>query len=165
MNKKNFKKGFTLIELLIVIALLGALAVAMIAAIDPLEQFKRGQDTGIRNTAEEIYNSANRYYSVKLAYPWGTSSAIAAQASAITSYIDLMAAAGELKTDFIVLSGDRLNKIFVTYSSDSVAVCYQPTSKGLQQDSNTRFNSAAVVQSGTTCISQGGSSLCYWCLK
>ena len=34
-------KGFTLIELLIVIALLGALAVGLLATIDPFEQLKK----------------------------------------------------------------------------------------------------------------------------
>ncbi|MFH0773343.1 MAG: prepilin-type N-terminal cleavage/methylation domain-containing protein, partial [bacterium] len=39
---KKITRGFTLIELLIVIALLGALAVALLAALDPLEQIKKG---------------------------------------------------------------------------------------------------------------------------
>ena len=47
-------KGFTLIELLIVIALLGALAVGLLAALDPFEQLKKGTDTGTRNTVSEI---------------------------------------------------------------------------------------------------------------
>ena len=35
--------GFTLIELLIVIALLGALAVGLLATIDPFEQLKKAE--------------------------------------------------------------------------------------------------------------------------
>ncbi|PJE63249.1 Tfp structural protein, partial [Candidatus Roizmanbacteria bacterium CG10_big_fil_rev_8_21_14_0_10_39_6] len=49
MKIQKQKKGFTLIELLIVIALLGTLAVALLAAIDPFEQFKKGTDTARRN--------------------------------------------------------------------------------------------------------------------
>ena len=62
---KKFTKGFTLIELLIVIALLGALAVALLAALDPLEQINKGTDTGVRNTVAEISGSLVRYASVK----------------------------------------------------------------------------------------------------
>ena len=57
--------GFTLIELLIVIALLGALAVGLLATIDPFEQLKKGRDTSLRNTVAEFYNANLRYYSTK----------------------------------------------------------------------------------------------------
>jgi len=57
---KHFKQGFTLIELLIVIALLGALAVGLLAALDPFEQLKKGDDTGVRNTVSELLGSIVR---------------------------------------------------------------------------------------------------------
>ena len=164
MNKENFRSlGFTLIELLIVIALLGALAVAMIAAIDPLEQFKRGQDTGVRNTSEEIYNAAIRYYSLKAAFPWAT--AFTAQlASTRGADFTTMINAGELKPDFVSMAGARLGKVYMTATADSIAVCYQPTSKGLQLDENTKWNNAGVVQ--TNCKSMAGGTVdCFWCLK
>ena len=41
MNTVRIQKGFTLIELLIVIALLGSLAVGLLATIDPFEQLKK----------------------------------------------------------------------------------------------------------------------------
>ena len=53
-------KGFTLIELLIVIALLGALAVGLLAAVDPFEQLKKGSDTATRNTVITIINAVIR---------------------------------------------------------------------------------------------------------
>jgi prepilin-type N-terminal cleavage/methylation domain-containing protein len=166
--KNNFlsKKGFTLIELLIVIALLGALAVAMIAAIDPLEQFNRGQDTGTRNTAEEIYNSAIRYYSLKAEFPWGTTPITTQLATGILTYISDFIAAGEMKTDFTDLAGKRLSQIYVTAQSDKISVCYMPNSKGFQKDSNTKFGSDGELYTAGTCKSiSGGTANCFWCFK
>ncbi|MFS8159790.1 MAG: prepilin-type N-terminal cleavage/methylation domain-containing protein, partial [Candidatus Roizmanbacteria bacterium] len=68
MNHK--KSGFTLIELLIVIALLGALAVGLLAALDPFEQLKKGTDSGVRNTVSEIQGAAIRFYALKEHQPW-----------------------------------------------------------------------------------------------
>ena len=166
--------GFTLIELLIVIALLGALAVGMLAAIDPLEQFKKGNDTTIRNTVEELYNSMIRYYAIKTEFPWETLgsgatfvSAVQATDALVTDSIDLVVGAGELKTDFIELATmSRLNNIWVDAPvDDSLVVCFQPTSKSFQADPNTKYTSAGSAYT-TECTSQiGGSELCFWCLK
>ena len=83
--KSQISKGFTLIELLIVIALLGALAVGLLATVDPFEQLKKGTDTSRRNTTSEIYNSMIRYYSVKNNMPWTADiSAMAANTSLMT---------------------------------------------------------------------------------
>ena len=38
MKQKLLQYGFTLVELLIVIALLGALAIGLLATVDPFEQ-------------------------------------------------------------------------------------------------------------------------------
>ena len=71
------KLGFTMIELLIVIAVLGILAVAVLASINPIEQINRGRDTGSRSDAEQLISAIDRYYAAKGYYPWmlnGTSS-------------------------------------------------------------------------------------------
>lgn len=62
--------GFTMIELLIVIAVLGILAVAVLAAINPIEQINRGRDTGSRSDAEQLLSAIDRYYAGKGYYPW-----------------------------------------------------------------------------------------------
>ncbi|MEK7634177.1 MAG: prepilin-type N-terminal cleavage/methylation domain-containing protein, partial [Patescibacteria group bacterium] len=69
---RKFYAGFTLIELLIVIALLGALAVGLLAALDPFEQLKKGTDTGVRNTVSEVHGSIIRFYAIKNYMPWCT---------------------------------------------------------------------------------------------
>jgi len=59
-----------MIELLIVIAILGILAVAVLSAINPIEQINRGRDTGIRSDAEQLVTAIDRYYAMKGIYPW-----------------------------------------------------------------------------------------------
>jgi len=70
--KKNFFKqaGFTMIELLIVIAILGILAVAVLSAINPIEQINRGRDTGSRSDAEQLLSAIDRYNAFQGYFPW-----------------------------------------------------------------------------------------------
>ncbi|HPS40710.1 MAG TPA: type II secretion system protein [Candidatus Woesebacteria bacterium] len=78
MKQKTFfsriksQMAFTMIELLIVIAILGILAVAVLAAINPVEQINRGRDTGSRSDAEQLLSAIDRYYAYKGYYPWVT---------------------------------------------------------------------------------------------
>lgn len=73
---RNIKKlGFTMIELLIVIAVLGILAVAVLASINPIEQINRGRDTGTRSDAEQFISAVDRFYAAKGYYPWMTNGA------------------------------------------------------------------------------------------
>lgn len=68
--------GFTLIELLIVIAVLGILAVAVLSAINPIEQINRSRDTGSRSDAEQLLGAIDRFYATAGYYPWVTGAAI-----------------------------------------------------------------------------------------
>lgn len=175
---RNLKRGFTLIELLIVIALLGALAVALLAALDPLEQIKKGTDTGVRNTVAEISASFTRFASVKsgsMPYTgvidWGTIGTSGEAYSAINEVI----AAGELKTDFLSLAKDQLNKIFVVADQTRSYVCFAPSAKAFKIDANTKFingtleGGTAATMTETTCSSGtatgGGGETCYWCVR
>ena len=174
--KSQISKGFTLIELLIVIALLGALAVGLLATVDPFEQLKKGTDTSRRNTTSEIYNSMIRYYSIKNTMPF-TAEIIAMQASndAMTSgangYINMVISSGELKPEFIELAGSgNLSKIFVTSTTQgtvvrqNVALCFKPESKSFSNDPNSQYDSNGEVSSGCLSNTPGGVP-CYWCIK
>lgn len=65
--------GFTMIELLIVITILGILAVAVLSAINPIEQINRGRDTSSQSDAEQMINAVERYNALQGFYPWVTS--------------------------------------------------------------------------------------------
>lgn len=64
------RAGFTMIELLIVIAILGILAVAVLSAINPIEQINRGRDTGSRSDAEQLLTAIERFQAFQGYYPW-----------------------------------------------------------------------------------------------
>ncbi len=62
--------AFTMIELLIVIAILGILAVAVLSALNPIEQINRGRDTASRSDAEQLLTAIDRYYAMQGYFPW-----------------------------------------------------------------------------------------------
>jgi prepilin-type N-terminal cleavage/methylation domain-containing protein len=175
---KNIKRGFTLIELLIVIALLGALAVGLLAALDPFEQLKKGTDTGVRNTVSEFQGAVIRFYAIKNQMPWcadadcGTMEDSFAEGS--VNMLDDMPTTtqnivdtGELKTDFATLAGDAtLAKIYVFGENEgaTVTVCFKPTAKSFVNDPNTKFDPATGEDS---CVADPDPSAntCLWCVK
>jgi prepilin-type N-terminal cleavage/methylation domain-containing protein len=160
------RNGFTLIELLIVIALLGALAIGLLAAIDPFEQLKKGRDTSARNTVSEFYNANLRYYSVRGEFPWGTSGTSGYINTMTADIISTLITAGELKNRFAELAGtSNLAKIYLnSTSSDNLGVCFRPESKSFQIDPNTIYAADGVTSGG--CISQVGATgtPCYYCI-
>jgi prepilin-type N-terminal cleavage/methylation domain-containing protein len=170
------KKGFTLIELLIVIALLGILALALIAAIDPFEQLKKGRDTGTRNSTEELYNSLLRYYAIRGKFPWTSSAVSSSQASDITNFIQQVIDAGELKQAFLD-DTDKLGRIFVTSTHedildnmDDLTVCFTPESKAFRIDENTKFRNdgsdfSRETGAGPCPTTDFTGGTCYWCIE
>jgi len=160
------KGGFTLIELLIVIALLGVLAVGLLATIDPFEQLKKGRDTSTRNMVEEFYNGALRYYSIKDEFPWGTESvaSVALSAAAMSdTYLQTIVDSGELKQAFLDASG--LGEVLVTSTTgDDLTVCFQPQSKAFRNDNNSKYDATGGTL-GTDVCPNPTSSLCHWCIR
>ena len=174
---KNHSKGFTLIELLIVIALLGALAVGLLAALDPFEQLKKGTDTGTRSTVSEVHGAIIRYYAIKGWMPWCTATdvcddmttAVNLSESPMNTALSRIADSGELKSNFTELASSNLGKIWVhsNSSNDSVSVCFQPQSKSFRCDPNTRYNKDGTVHSPSTDCTEncGSQTTCYWCVQ
>jgi len=171
MKILNKKLGFTLIELLIVIAILGILAIGLMAALDPLEQLKRARDTSTRSTVEEIYNANLRYYSVKEEFPWSSSSqATISLTNIITTYVQSLVDTGELKARFAE-DNNRLTRIYLTSTHsdfidnmDDLAVCFSPESKAVRGDDYSKYDQdgASLLSCPTT---DYDSVTCYWCAK
>lgn len=169
--KKIIRKGFTLVELLIVIALLGALAIGLIGALDPFEQLKKGTDTGTRNNVSEIHSAIIRYYALKGYMPWCTDAATAncdnptgtmLSSGTMISALSAVVTTGELKSNFTQVNSGELSKIFVTGSGIAATVCYTPGSKSFRSDKNTKFDifGADKTGCGTT-----DANACYWCVQ
>jgi prepilin-type N-terminal cleavage/methylation domain-containing protein len=167
--------GFTLIELLIVIALLGALAVGLLATIDPFEQLKKGRDTSMRNTVSELYNANLRYYATKGMFPWNTLTSTATYTGeSVTSLtttngvIDELTNSGELKAKFVQLAGAaNLRNMFLSSTDVAhVAVCFMPESKSFQKDNNTQYDNTGTITGGCKSQSSGtGGTDCYYCVQ
>ena len=176
---KSFKRnaGFTLIELLVVIGILGVLAAALIATIDPFEQLKKAQDTNSKNTAVEFVNASIRYYTTHNTLPWTdtgapancqtdpTPNGVALTSAQMTSCLNALVTDGELKSGFTTVT-TVLSTILVAGDSVGATACFQPISKSQQRDANTKYllNAGSFVASNT-CISQAGGivTTCYWC--
>jgi len=162
----NFKlrTGFTMIELLIVIAVLGVLAVAVLSAINPIEQINRGRDTGSRSDAEQLLSAFDRFYTSQQIYPWQRPAASPADPEAIplnngamqivdTSWLDpggavilnKLSAVGaeELKQSFITRietqpAANRLRVYDRGTVGDAVYVCFQSRSGSFDTEARAR---------------------------
>lgn len=137
--------GFTLIELLIVIAVLGILAVAVLSAINPIEQIDRSKDTGSRSDAEQLISAIDRYYTGNGYYPWQLGATDTANEptawGAVNStwsngstpvIAELSTSTGELKQSFIDrITSTGYNTLFKYNrgtAGDSTYVCFRPAS-------------------------------------
>lgn len=159
--------GFTMIELLVVIAILGILAVAVLSAINPVEQINRGRDTGSRSDAEQLINAIDRYYAFQGYAPWKTSPILPAPADTLawmqvvngTPFVDNASppcpvltklsqtngaciGADELKTSFTTrIVSPTYNPLYIYNrgtQGDSTYVCFQPQSGAFKAEALTR---------------------------
>ncbi len=159
--------GFTLIELLVVIGILGILAAGLLAAIDPIEQLKKGRDTQKRNVSVELAGALTRYYAVYGSMPWG---ATAVGPSTLVSLsgttIQSLIAVGELKSEFnrALTAGSGTALSLIGLATGEVYVCFDPESKSISSEATTIYSSTAnpPVTSATTCTP---TQVCYWCAR
>ncbi len=162
IRKLKSSLGFTLVELLIVIALLGAIALIVIAAINPIEQANRARDTRFKADAAQIVSAIDRYFATRLEFPWVASGVLALNNDDAFGFVDSidpnvgicgtdcttttldgeLMITDELKSeflnrDFIAYTGtDVTKKLFVgktTGTSAGTHVCYVPASKATRE--------------------------------
>lgn len=167
------KKGFTLIELLIVIGILGILAAGLLAAVDPLEQLRKGRDTSKRNVAIEVYNANARYFATRGSMPWGTGSygSITLASMGAGGAIGSLVLERELKQDFNAGLDDSIASSLYLYGQSeaiggSVFVCFRPESRDVRQDDaiyQTWVSGTGMV-TGVQCPN-ATSSNCWYCAR
>lgn len=148
--------GFTLIELLVVIGILGILAAALIATIDPFEQLKKAQDSNVKNTAVEFVNANIRYYSTHNAISTNCTSASLVGLSASNTCLTDLIADGELKAAFINAT-DVFTNVSYLGGTGSMTACFLPKSLAQKKDPNAKYTAAGAP----TCTTSSGT--CYWC--
>ncbi len=187
------KKGFTLIELLVVIGILGILAAALVATIDPFEQLNKATDANTKNILVEYINANVRFYANHSAYPWDSSITGACNSSnpphnitlcagtptcVVSTCLTQLITESELKPSFVSAVGN-LAQIHITYwgdtvngpaptsaeNTDSLVGCFVPKSKSGQKDKAVHWDATGDVDQGSACISNGGTTACYWCTK
>lgn len=178
IQRKVSSKGFTLIELLIVISVIGILAVAVLSAINPVEQIRKGTDTGLQSDASEFLNAAERYLVTFNCYPWardaagtcGTAEPNQTQmstmddgstAGAVNYALKELRDKAELKPEFITRDG--LEDLYVTQdTNDQVHVCFLPESKTFQEQAK----SGGLQRDGTStgCSGTTGTTGCHLCV-
>lgn len=156
--KKTLAHGFTLVELLIVIGLLGAIALIVISAINPIEQANKARDARFKADASQMISAIERYYASNSRFPWeDCGSGICPSSSDEFSFISandvsvglcgtascndqtgILIASAEIKSEFLTrdwvkaAAADTETQIMIGKaqgSSSSVYGCFIPKSK------------------------------------
>lgn len=183
LSKRSESKGFTLIELLVVIGILGILAAALVATIDPFEQLQKANDSKIKNMTVEFINANVRYYTTHNAFPWNDAASNNAACVGLggalftaaklngAEMLDCIAALieeGELKSGFSSNVND-LAKVLVTWNpadATDVVVCFGPTSKSQKASPEAIYNNDGTAAPPATCPNANApDGTCFWCTR
>lgn len=176
-------KGFTMIELLVVISIIGILAVAVLSAINPIEQINKGRDTRLRSDAGELLGANERYFSIHEIYPWNETRT-GAEATANKPYTPSstdfdsaftfngpndednaggtwnwtyqLADTSEVKPAFVqrIINDSQLIVLREAGTNSSIYVCYTPQSYAF------KLEAARGCQNGSTQASINSFTLC-----
>lgn len=188
LKRPQHSSGFTLIELLVVIGILGILATALVATIDPFEQLKKASDANVKNTAVEYVDANIRYYTTHNMLPWGntdTYGAACGTAVGGNSGTDIVPTStvtlsnltnsclaelindGELKTAF-TSAGGVIGSIILRGTTNSVTACFAPQSRAQRADINTKYkldNGNNFTEAPTAECPNATATDCYWCAQ
>jgi len=191
INIKKLNLGFTLVELLIVIGLLGAIALIVIAAINPIEQANRARDTRFKADSGQLISAIDRYFAANSEFPWMTGTTVENDdavtfVSAQDPSIGICLATGcaddgnlistnELKTefrnrDFIQDATEVSEMIWVgkdSGASSSVYACFIPLSNSERNKADNLKSLSFTNGLLDTCVAPADWSTgtpCYVCL-
>ncbi|MEN9407915.1 MAG: hypothetical protein RLZZ455_1131 [Candidatus Parcubacteria bacterium] len=92
----KYRSGFTLIELLVVVAVIGVLAGAIVAAVNPGEQFARGNDASRKSRVTQLGKAVEAYAIDSGGFP-----------TADANWMQSLVNRGLLKTLVAAVSGNR----------------------------------------------------------
>lgn len=168
-------KGFTMIELLIVIAVLGILAVAVLSAINPLEQMRKARDSGRKSDAAELLNALERYYTSFGCYPWdsacdgtGLLSGNVNPAFASGSNCEDLIKKDEMKVQFQNRNTVTGAELWMTETvGHAVSVCFEPESTGAREGSlggTMDISNVSVAACAGSYAGGGSGASCYVCV-
>lgn len=182
-------RGFTMIELLIVIAVLGILAVAVLSAINPLEQINKGRDTQTRSDSEQLLTGFDRYNASLGYYPWTTGindddidvvwtslqSGGDLDDQSIEDTLDALVETAEVKDAFItrLLDSTASRAIYVYYggaAGQSIYACFEPRSNSFAQQAADACTAGLAEDAPTDACpddcetSLSDANACYLCL-
>lgn len=167
----NTSKGFTLIELLIVIALIGALAVGLLAALDPIEQVNRGRDSNAQSMATEYLKAQERNFARTQGLYTGTDIVAATVffGNDAAAGISALVTNGELKSQFSTQAqqaggtGTRVYILSKDEDPQSLVLSYQVYSKAFK--TNPQLNTCQTNTTVNPCVAPNtctaASATCY----
>lgn len=180
------KKGFTLVELLIVIGLLAAIALIVIAAINPIEQANKARDARFQADGGQLLSAVERFFASHSRFPWEGCAAAGCTTSSEDSFgfqtagTEAVGLCGsscsvsgtlitndELKTEFLSrdwVSGTTADKQIqigkAQGSSSSVYACFIPLAKSNKDNAlaNNKVHTLSFAANGTVALSSACTS-------
>ena len=183
LTASNFLRqaGFTMVELLVVISIIGILATAVLAALNPVEQLRKGRDTSRKADASTMLGALDRFQSSFGCYPWAwtgtacgagvfTAGAITTSSFSTGQLRELMLK-NELKDVFSSRSTITNSEMYISLSSTHQAsICFEPESNTGRGGGFGPIRNSLNTAAGTSCITATylgtitGTSTCAVCV-